>query len=156
MHWPGTCSGGVPQIGQIRGIHGFGVFRYIHGFSYIHGISLNRSIRYIHGLDRSGSYISPARVRPYVVSCARIMRARGRARAPARGDTTLICSRIRYYFEWPVWIHTGDTEISVSPVRISVSPVRISVSPVSGVYPQGSSIDVALLTIHVAAGPSFS
>ena len=42
---------------------------------------------------KSESHISGARVRPRVITCARIMCARGRARAPARGDKPLSCSR---------------------------------------------------------------
>ena len=48
---------------------------------------------------RVGSYISPARVRPPVYTRTRIMRARGRAHAPARGDKPLNRSRIRYVVE---------------------------------------------------------
>ena len=40
-----------------------------------------------------GPTLSGARVRPRVITCARIMCARGRARAPARGDKQLSCSR---------------------------------------------------------------
>ena len=43
------------------------------------------------------SYISRARMRPPVYTRARIMRARGRAHAPARGDKSLTCSRISYF-----------------------------------------------------------
>ena len=55
------------------------------------------------------SLISPARVRPHVYTRARIMRARGRAHAPARGDKPLVCSRIRYGVE-------ACSRIPVSPV----------------------------------------
>ena len=48
---------------------------------------------------RVGSYISPARVRPPVYTRTRIMRARGRAHAPARGDKPLNRSRIRWFVE---------------------------------------------------------
>ena len=43
------------------------------------------------------SLISPARVRPRVYTRTRIMRARGRAHAPARGVKSLTCSRISYF-----------------------------------------------------------
>ena len=45
------------------------------------------------------SYISRARMRPHVNTRARIMRARGRAHAPARGDKSVVCSRIRWFVE---------------------------------------------------------
>ena len=48
-----------------------------------------------------GSLISPARVRPPVYTRARIMRARGRAHAPARGDKPLNRSRNRWFVEDP-------------------------------------------------------
>ena len=43
------------------------------------------------------SLISRARTRPRVYTRTRIMRARGRAHAPARGDKSLTCSRISYF-----------------------------------------------------------
>ena len=43
------------------------------------------------------SLISPARMRPPVYTRTRIMRARGRAHAPARGGKSLTCSRISYF-----------------------------------------------------------
>ena len=45
------------------------------------------------------SYISRARMRPHVYTRTRIMRARGRAHAPARGGKSVVCSRIRYLVE---------------------------------------------------------
>ena len=56
----------------------------------------------------AGYYISRARMRPHVYTRARIMRARGRAHAPARGDKPLICSRINYLVE-------GCSRIPLSP-----------------------------------------
>ena len=47
----------------------------------------------------AGSHISPARMRPHVYTRTRIMRARGRAHAPARGGKSVLCSRIRYLVE---------------------------------------------------------
>ena len=43
------------------------------------------------------SLISRARMRPPVYTRTRIMRARGRAHAPARGGKSLTCSRISYF-----------------------------------------------------------
>ena len=45
------------------------------------------------------SYISRARMRPHVYTRTRIMRARGRAHAPARGDKSVVCSRNRGFVE---------------------------------------------------------
>ena len=50
---------------------------------------------------RVGSYISPARMRPPVYTRTRIMRARGRAHAPARGGKPLNRSRNRWFVEDP-------------------------------------------------------
>ena len=49
----------------------------------------------IRRLEDLGHYISRARMRPRVNACARIMRARGRAHAPARGDKQGIYSRTK-------------------------------------------------------------
>ena len=46
-----------------------------------------------------GSYISRARMRPHVNTRTRIMRARGRAHAPARGGKPLDRSRNRWFVE---------------------------------------------------------
>ena len=45
------------------------------------------------------SYISRARMRPPVYTRTRIMRARGRAHAPARGGKSVVCSRNRGFVE---------------------------------------------------------
>ena len=50
---------------------------------------------------RVGSYISRARMRPHVNTRTRIMRARGRAHAPARGGKPLNRSRNRWFVEDP-------------------------------------------------------
>ena len=62
------------------------------------------------------SYISRARMRPHVYTRTRIMRARGRAHAPARGGKPLNRSRNRWFVEDPsrtahiqVWAHMANT-----------------------------------------------
>ena len=69
------------------------------------------------------SLISPARMRPPVYTRARIMRARGRAHAPARGDKPLVCSRIRYLVEGCSRIALFSPTHGYRPVYRPVSPM---------------------------------
>ena len=71
---------------------------------------------------RVGSYISPARMRPPVYTRTRIMRARGRAHAPARGDKPLNRSRNRWFVEDPS--RTAHIQgMATSPVHRPISPM---------------------------------
>ena len=63
-----------------------------------HGYTLNIGITHLAQIW-ADSYISRARMRPHVYTRTRIMRARGRAHAPARGGKSVVCSRNRGFVE---------------------------------------------------------
>ena len=83
-----------------RGIQGY--LAYVRACICLYGLiaCIPPNIGITHQAQRwADSYISRARMRPHVYTRTRIMRARGRAHAPARGGKSVVCSRIRYLVE---------------------------------------------------------